>query len=36
MIVRAVIAAVFGAVVLNTSIAPAQDWPSKPVRIITG
>jgi tripartite-type tricarboxylate transporter receptor subunit TctC len=36
MIVRLTTAALVGFAVLGSSAASAQDWPSKPVRIITG
>src|SRR6478672_3793062 len=36
MIVRSVTAALLGLALLGSGAATAQDWPSKPVRIITG
>jgi tripartite-type tricarboxylate transporter receptor subunit TctC len=36
MILRSIIAALLGLAVLGGSVAAAQDWPTKPVRIITG
>jgi tripartite-type tricarboxylate transporter receptor subunit TctC len=36
MILRSITAALLGLAVLGGSVAAAQDWPTKPVRIITG
>ena len=36
MIVRSVTAALLGLALLGSGAATAQDWPSKPIRIITG
>ncbi len=36
MTIRTTLAALLGALVLGTGVAPAQDWPAKPVRIVTG
>jgi tripartite-type tricarboxylate transporter receptor subunit TctC len=36
MIIRSMAAALLGMAVLGAGAAPAQDWPAKPVRIVTG